>query len=94
MDAFVNCRYIMVVSKYTAELNLFGLTHTSAFFMRRVALRHSVSEYNFYFRRCFSLDAEKLDSIWHHLVLVLSQDAELQSVSQNTILSKSRLDVS
>ena len=39
--------------------SLGGACHTIAFFMRRVVLRHGVSEYIFYFRRCFILDLEK-----------------------------------
>ena len=37
---------------------LLGLPHTSAFFMRRVALRHDTSERNIYFRQFLILDAE------------------------------------
>ena len=47
-----------------------GLPHTSAFFMHRVPLRDDASGYNFYFRRCFILDVEKLTCLWHDFVPV------------------------
>ena len=47
------------------------MPHTSAFFMRRVALLHGASGYNFNVRRCFTLDVTKVAGIYDDLVLVL-----------------------
>ena len=38
---------------------LLGLSHTDAFFMRRVAFNHNALVYYLYFRRCLILDFEK-----------------------------------